>query len=202
MLKFKRSFFLLAFAFSFLFAALVPLPTRASGAPSFPDSRQNPSTQQREYNTEVALVKEVRHTLVMQPFYTVFDNLEFKVNGEQVTLMGQVVNPALKSDAAASVKKIEGVTSVKNEIQVLPPAPGDNRLRLALYRAIYSAPGFEKYSTQAVPPIHIIVSLGHVTLVGVVANQMDKTLAITRANSVPGSVGQITDQLRIENSTR
>ena len=198
MLKSKPTFFLLAF--SFLFAALVPLPARASGAPSFPDARQTPSNGQRQYDTEVALVKEVRHVLVMQPFYTVFDNLEFKVNGEEVTLMGQVVKPALKSGAAAAVKKIEGVTSVKNEIQVLPPSSGDDRLRIRLYRAIYSAPGFEKYSTQAVPPIHIIVSLGRVTLVGVVANQMDKTLAITRANSVPGSVGKITDNLRIENS--
>lgn len=200
MVTFKRTSFSLAVTFLFVLAALVPVPARASGAPSSPVSRQSDS--QRQYNTEVALVKEVRHTLVMQPFYTVFDNLAFKVNGEEVTLMGQVVNPALKPDAAAAVKKIEGVTSVKNEIQVLPPAPGDNRLRLALYRAIYSAPGFEKYSIQAVPPIHIIVSLGHVTLVGVVANQMDKTLAITRANSVPGSVGKITDDLRIENSTR
>ena len=200
MLKFKRTLFSLAFTFSFLFAALVPLPARASGAPSFPDSRQNASRAQRQYDTEVALVKEVRHVLVMQPFYTVFDNLEFKVNGEEVTLMGQVVNPALKPDAGASVKKIEGVTSVKNEIQVLPPAPGDNRIRLAMYRAIYYAPGFEKYRIQAVPPIHIIVDLGHVTLVGVVANQMDKTVAITRANSVPGTVGKITDHLRVENS--
>lgn len=200
MLKFKPTFFLLAFAFSLLFAALVPLPARAGGAPSFPDSRQNPSSNtQRQYNTEVALIKEVRHVLVMQPFYTVFDNLSFKVNGEEVTLMGQVVNSALKPDAASAVKKIEGVTSVKNEIEVLPPSSSDNRLRRALYRAIYSTPGFEKYAIQAVPPIHIIVSLGHVTLVGVVSNQMDKTLAITRASSVPGSVGKITDQLRIEN---
>lgn len=201
MLKFKRTFFWLAF--TFLFAALVPLPAGASGAPSFPALRQNsPSNSAQQYNTEVALTKEVRHVLVMQPFYTVFDNLEFKLNGEEVTLMGQVVNPALKSDAASAVKHIEGVTSVKNEIQILPPSPGDRRLRLALYRAIYSTPGFEKYAIQAVPPIHIIVSLGHVTLVGVVANQMDKTLAITRANSVPGTVGQVTDDLRVENQTR
>jgi BON domain len=196
----KLKFFSLSFTFLFLFAALVPLPARASGAPSFPDSRQNPpSNTQRQYNTEVALVKEVRHALVLQPFYTVFDNLEFKVNGEEVTLMGQVVNPALKPDAAAAVKKIEGVTSVKNEIQVLPPSSNDNRLRLRLYRAIYSSPGFEKYAIQAVPPIHIIVSLGHVTLTGVVDNQMDKTLAVTRANQVTGTVGKITDDLRIEN---
>jgi len=202
MLKLKPAFVSLVFAFSFLSVALVPLLARASGAPSFPASRQNSPSSQHQYNTEVALVKEVRHTLALQPFYTVFDNLEFSVNGEEVTLKGQVVNPALKPDAASAVKHIEGVTSVKNEIQVLPPSPGDRRLRLALYRAIYSTPGFEKYAIQAVPPIHIIVSLGHVTLVGVVDNQMDKTLAITRANSVPGSVGQITDHLRIENSSR
>jgi BON domain len=203
MFKLKHTFFPLAFTFSLLFAALVPLPARASGAPSFPDSRQNPSSNtQHQYNTEVALIKEVRHVLELQPFYTVFDNLEFKVNGEEVTLMGQVVNPALKPDAASAVKKIEGVTSVKNEIQVLPPSPGDRRLRFALYRAIYSAPGFEKYAIQAVPPIHIIVDLGHVTLTGVVDNQMDKTLVVTRANSVPGTVGKITDDIRIENSTR
>jgi hyperosmotically inducible protein len=196
----KRTLFSLASTLSLLFAALVPLPARASGAPSFPDSRRNSSSHaQSHYNTEVALIREVRHVLALQPFYTVFDNLEFKVNGEEVRLMGQVVNPALKPDAASSVRHIEGVTSVKNEIQILPPSSSDNRLRFALFRAIYSAPGFERYRIQAVPPIHIIVDLGHVTIVGVVADQMDKTLAMTRANQVPGTVGKITDHLRVEN---
>ncbi len=199
MFKPTRSFLFLAVAFCFLFTAQVLVPAGASGAPSFPDLQQHASQTQRQYNTEVALIKEVRHVLTLQPFYTVFDNLAFKVNGEEVTLMGQVVNPALKPDAASAVKKIEGVTSVKNEIKVLPPSSSDSRLRLALYRAIYSTPGFEKYSIQAVPPIHIIVDFGHVTLTGVVANQMDKTLAITRANQVPGTIGQTTDELRIEN---
>lgn len=207
MLKFTRPYFLLLALLSlFAFSALAPAPALARGAPSSPAvlpaaQQQNASEAQRNYNTEVALIREVRHTLVMQPFYTVFDNLEFKVNGEEVTLMGQVVNAALKPDAASAVKKLEGVTSVKNEIKVLPPSSDDNRIRLALYRAIYSAPGFEKYAIQAVPPIHIIVDLGHVTLTGIVANQMDKTLALTRANQVPGTVGKVTDDIRIENQT-
>lgn len=204
MLKIFGTLFLLPLTCSILLAAPVPAPALARSAPSRAAvvslaQQQNPSQAQREYNTEVALIKEVRHVLVMQPFYTVFDNLEFKINGEEVTLMGKVVNATLKPDAANAVKKIEGVRSVKNEIQVLPPSSSDNRIRLALYRAIYSTPGFEKYATQAVPPIHIIVDLGHVTLTGIVANQMDKQLAVTRANQVPGTVGKITDDLRVEN---
>lgn len=203
MLKHVRKPISLAFLFSFV--ALAAGPALAGGAPSSPvlesaAQKQNAPQSQREYDTQVALVKEVRHVLVMQPFYTVFDNLEFKVDGEEVTLMGQVANATLKSDAASAVKKIEGVTSVKNEIEVLPPSSSDNRIRRALYRAIYSAPGFEKYAIQAVPPIHIIVNLGRVTLTGIVASQMDKTLAITRASQVPGTIGKVTDRLRIENA--
>ncbi len=204
MIKLARLLSSFTIALLFALTALAPAPALARGAPSSPATfaanpaqQHNPSQAQREYNTEVRLAQEVRHVLVLQPFYTVFDNLEFKVNGEEVTLMGQVVNPALKPDAANAVKHIEGVTEVKNEIQVLPPSTSDERLRLRLYRAIYSIPGFEKYAIQAVPPIHIIVDLGRVTLVGVVDNQMDKTLAITRANQVPGTIGAIKDELRI-----
>jgi hyperosmotically inducible periplasmic protein len=195
----KHSFYSLAFLASFLSPALVPGSAWARGAPASPVLQQNASQAQRNYNTEVALIKEVRHVLVMQPFYTVFDNLAFKVNGEEVTLMGQVVKPVLKSDAASAVKKIEGVTSVKNEIQVLPLSSSDDHIRLAEYRAIYSAPGFEKYAIQAVPPIHIIVDLGHVTLSGVVASQTDKSVALIRAKQVPG-VFSVTDHLRVENT--
>lgn len=196
MLTFKRPFVSLAFLSSFALATLVPGSMWARGAPAWPAQNEDASQAQRKAETEVALVKEVRHVLVMQPFYTVFDNLEFKVDGEQVTLMGQVVRPVLKSDAEAAVKGIEGVTSVKNEIKVLPPAPIDRRIRLREFRAIYSSPGFEKYAIQAVPPIHIIVDMGHVTLVGVVDSQSDKTVALLRAKQVPG-VFSVTDKLRI-----
>jgi hyperosmotically inducible protein len=198
MLTFKRPIVSLAFISSFALATLVPGSAWARGAPAWPAQNRIASQAQRQAETEVALIKEVRHVLVMQPYYTVFDNLEFKIDGEQVTLMGQVVRPVLKSDAEAAVKRIEGVTSVKNEIKVLPPSSMDNRIRFREYRAIYSAPGFQKYAIQAVPPIHIIVDMGHVTLTGMVANKMDKTIALMRAKQVPGTFS-VTDKLRVEN---
>ncbi len=141
--------------------------------------------------------REVRHELVMLPYYNVFDNLEFSVNGGVVTLTGQVTDPVVKSDAAGAVKRIEGVTSVVNQIQVLPLSPMDNQIRLAEYRAIYSQPGLDRYALQAIPPIHIIVDNGHVTLVGVVASQADKDLAGVRANTVAG-VFSVKNDLRVE----
>ena len=155
------------------------------------------SNQERQAKAEARLQKEVRHVLVTQPFYTVFDNLAYKVDGDRVTLLGQVATPTLKSDAANAVKSIEGVSAVDNQLEVLPVAPSDDQIRRAEFRAIYSAPGMEKYSIQAVPPIHIIVKNGHVTLVGVVANEMDKVLANQRANSVPG-VFSVMNELRVE----
>jgi hyperosmotically inducible protein len=131
------------------------------------------------------LIREVRHQLLLLPYYTVFDNLAFKVDGDHVTLEGQVTNPTLKHDAEAAVKSIEGVSSVTNNIEVLPPAPMDDQLRRALYRGIYSEPSLSKYGWSAMPSIHIIVKNGHVALEGVVDNETDKNLAGLRANSVP-----------------
>jgi hyperosmotically inducible protein len=143
------------------------------------------------------ITREVRHELVMLPYYGVFDNLAYSVNGGVVTLYGQVTNPTLKSDAANAVKRIEGVTQVDNRIEVLPLSPMDDQLRRALYRAIYSEPSLSRYSMQAVPPIHIIVDNGKVTLVGVVASETDKNLAGLRANSVSG-VFSVDNQLKVE----
>ena len=147
---------------------------------------------------QARMEKEVRRALVTQPFYSLFDNLAFKVDGDRVTLMGQVVTPTRKSDAANTVKSIEGVAAVDNQIEVLPVSPTDNRIRRAVFHAIYSAPGMQKYAIQAVPPIHIIVKNSHVTLIGVVLNEADKTLANLRAKSVPG-VFSVTNQLVAEN---
>lgn len=141
--------------------------------------------------------REVRHELVMLPYYGVFDNLAYQVNGSTVTLLGEVTQPTLKSDAAGVVKHIEGVTNVVNNIRVLPLSSLDDRIRLATYRAIYSQPGLDRYALQAVPPIHIIVDNGHVTLVGVVASQSDKDMAGVRANGVSG-VFSVNNQLRVE----
>jgi hyperosmotically inducible protein len=147
--------------------------------------------------TQERVQREVLRELRTLPFYTVFDNLEFRVEGDRVELLGQTVRPTLKMDAETAVKNIEGVESVINKIEVLPVSPEDDRIRLAEYRAIYSYPGLDRYSLQAVPSIHIIVKNGHVTLVGVVANQADKNVANMLANSVPG-VFSVTNNLRVE----
>ena len=131
--------------------------------------------------------KEVRHELVMLPFLTVFDNLAYKVDGYNVTLLGQVTKPVLKSDAETAVKKIEGVEKVDNQIEVLPLSPLDDRVRQSLYRAIYAYPPLQRYGLPVIKPIRIIVKNGRVTLEGVVDSQADKNIAGLRANGVPGA---------------
>lgn len=131
------------------------------------------------------IIREVRHQLLLLPYYSVFDNLAFKVDGDHVTLEGQVTNPTLKHDAEAVVKGLEGVSGVTNNIEVLPPSPMDDQLRHALYHAIYGDPTLSKYGWSSMPSIHIIVKNGHVSLEGVVDSEADKNLAGLRANSVP-----------------
>ncbi len=140
---------------------------------------------------------EVRHELVTLPYYGVFDNLAYRVDGSKVTLFGQVRDPKLKSDAAKAVKSIEGVSTVDNQIEVLPLSSNDDRTRLAVYRAIYSKAPLQRYQLSAVPPIHIIVKNGDVTLEGAVANQMDKQVAGLAANGVSG-VHKVTNNLRTD----
>ena len=143
------------------------------------------------------IAREVRHELVMLPYYGVFDNLAYRVDGGTVTLMGEVTRPTLKSDAENVVRRIEGVEQVINNIEVLPLSPNDDRIRLAEYRTIYGDPALNRYGLQAVPPIHIIVNNGNVTLEGVVASEMDKNVANIRANGVPG-VFSVKNNLRVE----
>jgi hyperosmotically inducible protein len=132
------------------------------------------------------LQKEVRHELVMLPYLTVFDNLGYKVDGYNVTLVGQVTKPSLKSDAESAVKRIEGVEKVDNQIEVLPLSPMDDRVRQSLYRAIYGYPPLQRYGMPVLKPIRLMVKNGHVTLEGVVDSVADKNLVGLRANSVPG----------------
>ena len=156
---------------------------------------------QRERNSseksQIRLQKEVRHELVMLPFYNVFDNFEYKVDGGTVTLLGQVTRPNLKSDAEKAVKQIEGVERVVNQIEVLPLSPNDDRIRRAVYRAIYGDAGLDRYTLQAVPSIHIIVRNGHVFLEGAAATEMDKNLAYLRASGVSG-VFSVTNNLHVD----
>jgi hyperosmotically inducible protein len=147
-------------------------------------------------NVPKSLEEQVRHELVMLPYYNVFDNLAFAVNGDRVTLMGQVVRPTLKTDAERVVKRIPGVAGVTNEIVVLPLSPFDNRIRWGVLYAIYGNNALWRYGLGALPTIHIIVSGGNVTLEGVVDREMDKNIANLAANSVPG-VFSVTNNLRV-----
>ncbi len=167
-----------------LFVALL-LATPMAALPNSASARPGDEKKQRSEKAQEKLMKEVRHQLVMLPWYSVFDNLAYKVEGDKVTLYGQVTRPTLKSDAEAVVKSIEGVSTVVNNIEVLPPSPLDDQLRRALYRAIYGESGLSRYSVQAVPSIHIIVKNGNVTLEGAVDSEADKNLAGIRANQVP-----------------
>jgi hyperosmotically inducible periplasmic protein len=147
---------------------------------------------------EGRIIQEVRHQLVMLPYYGIFDDLGFNVNGGTITLMGAVTRPTLKSDAGNVVKKIEGVTNVVNNIEVLPLSPDDDRIRAATYRAIYGDPALaDRYGYRALPSIHIIVRNGHVRLEGVVANSGDKNIAGIRANGVSGAFS-VENELKVE----
>jgi len=145
------------------------------------------------------LAKRVRHELVMLPYYNVFDNLSFKVEGDRVTLSGQVTDPVLRTDAGRVVQRMPGVAAVSNQIEVLPLSPYDDHLRIALLRAIYWDSALSRYGLNPVSPIRIVVKNGNVTLEGVVASTMDRNIAGIKANQVPG-VFAVTNNLRVESA--
>jgi len=177
------------------FTALSSITTLTNPAPQNQDNRQAGALSQKGIDR---IIKEVRHEIVMLPFYGVFDNLAYKVDSDgTVTLLGQVSRPTLKSDAENVVKKIEGVEKVVNKIEVLPTSGNDDRIRRDTYRAIYGNEVLSQYQLRAVPPIHIIVNNGHITLEGVVARKMDKQIAGVQANSVPGAFS-VTNNLQVE----
>ena len=163
--------------------SLVPLSAIAQG------NQNSPKSQDR-------ITREVRHELLMLPYFGVFDYIAFKVDGGTVTLLGEVVRPVLKSDAENSIKHIEGVDKVDNQIEVLPPSGMDDGLRIQLFRTIYGFPALEKYSLGVQKPIRIIVKGGRVTLEGVVDSQADKDLVGNRANGVSG-IFQVTNNLQV-----
>ena len=179
-----------------------PTPTGTSAnATSNNQGQTHTVSPGAEQASENRISREVRHELLMLPYYSVFDDLEYSVQGNTVYLKGLVVNPATKSDAEGSVKHIEGVDKVVNQIEVAPPSPSDDHIRMQLYRAIYGSDGLYRYGMAAVPAIHIIVKNGHVTLKGVVDNSMDKQLVEARANSVPG-VFSVNDDLVVGNNSQ
>ena len=171
------------------------------------------------HNSEARMAGQVRHELAMLPYYGVFDNLQFRVNGCEVTLLGQASRPILKSDAESAVKRIEGVTHVRNKIEVLALSANDDRIRGAVYARLYRTPALQKYTSNRTGPmfqsrlsrwmgitndppigyhaIHIIVKNGHVTLEGAVAGQGDWGIANIQANTAPG-VFSVTNNLRVD----
>jgi len=149
--------------------------------------------------TDSALAERVRKELVMLPWYGVFDNMSFRVEGGKVTLMGQVTRPTLQSSAGNVVKRLEGVTEVVNNIEVLPLSPFDDGIRVRVARAIYGFSALSRYSLGTQPAIRIIVKNGEVTLEGVVLNNGDRNIANIRANGVFG-VFKVNNNLRTERS--
>lgn len=153
------------------------------------DSQPSPKFTQRAQ-------KQIIHKILMLPYYGVFDQIGFKLNGYNVTLFGHVANASLKSDAESAIKGIEGIEKIDNQIEILPPSPMDDQLRRQLFRAIYGYAPLQHYGVGSNRPIHIIVDRGHVTLEGVVNNAGDKNIAYIRANGVPG-VFSVTNNLEV-----
>lgn len=146
---------------------------------------------------EERITRKVRHLLVMQPAYSIWDWLAYRVNGNTVELLGDVYSGGLKHDAIDAVREIEGVGRVIDHMHLLSPSPVDDRIRHEVANAIYSGGPLSRYSWSAMPSIHIIVSGGQVRLEGVVDNQPDKDAAALCAKSVSG-VLQVTNNLRLE----
>jgi len=176
------------FCFAFLFASV-------SGYAA--QQLRSPAT--RDIHRIEDLKEEIRHQLLSMPYYSVFDWIEGEVKADgSVTLRGEVTRPTIKDDAANRVKRLESIMKLDNQIEVLPLSSNDDRLRVALYRAIFNfdSPLF-RYATQSVPPIHIIVKNGNVTLKGIVADQGDSQLAVIKARGVFGTF-EVKNELQIE----
>ena len=186
---------------------LMSLPTGAAveRASSWQSSREQPKVNisespSKSSNGQMSMMisDEVRHRLLLLSNYGIFDWIECDINPDRsATLRGQVTRPTLKSDAENALRKIEGIPSVDNQIEVLPISTADDQIRIAVYRSIfrYEGPLF-RYATQSIPPIHIIVNNGRVTLKGVVATDIDSQQAYMAANGVSG-VFEVKNELRV-----
>jgi hyperosmotically inducible protein len=164
-----------------------------AGATLLPTQAAVPTLQTAEERIE----RSIRKELLTMPFLTIFDNLSYRVDGNTVHLYGQVIRPTLKSDAANRVARLEGITHVNNQIEILPLSPFDDRLRLAVARAVYGQPALNRYALGANPSIRIIVKNGNVTLEGVVNDTGARNIANLQANGVSG-VFSVTNNLRVE----
>jgi len=166
------------------------------------------------------IVKDVRKQLGSLSDYSVFDWITFGIHGKTIVLKGYASRPQLKDEAGRAIKKIEGIKSVDNQIQILSLSPNDDRIRADVYNRIYTQPALSKYNAnqgslgRAIGPggrvgvmaggitnnppigfhgIHIIVNNGHVILYGVVLNKTDAEIAGVQANLAPGAFGVVND---------
>jgi hyperosmotically inducible protein len=171
---------------------------RLDAAAAEPLAKLSPVDEKGSVSTKAVktLEQRVRTELLKLPYYGVFDFLAFQVDGEQVTLSGQVNRPTLKTDAERAVRSVEGATTVSNKIEVLPLSSHDDQIRIAAYRAIYGHANLVQYRLNPHPPIRIIVNSGHMTLMGFVGSEMDRTVAQMQANSVPGAFS-VTNNLQL-----
>jgi hyperosmotically inducible protein len=169
---------------------------RLDASALMPVAKESPPRQTSKLSREASksLEQRIRTELLKLPYYGVFDHLAFQVDGDQITLRGDVSYPTLKTDAERAASRVEGVAAVRNDIKVLPVSQNDNHLRLTTYWAIYGT--LVRYRLNPHPPIRIIVENGHVTLKGVVASDMDRTIAYMQAKSVPGAFS-VTNNLQI-----
>lgn len=149
-------------------------------------------------DAEGHIAKEVRHELLMLPYYSLFDDLEYSVQGRTVTLSGYVTSEhaGTKNEAENVVKRIEGVDKVINNIKILPPSPMDQEARERVYRALNNAGSLSRYFWEAAPSIHIIVDGQRVILKGFVNSEGDKNLATITAKGVP-DVFSVTNELSV-----
>jgi hyperosmotically inducible protein len=148
---------------------------------------------------DAVIAQKLAHEIRMYPRYSIFDNISFVVDEGRVELLGEVNEPFKKDDLGRIAQRVPGVSGLSNEIKVLPVSPMDERLRMQVARAIYRDPVLSRYGMEAVPPIHIIVDNGHVTLEGVVGTDMEKNVAGLRAAGAGLSFGQVTNNLQVEN---
>jgi len=173
-----------------------------TGALLFAAGLAGASTNPPAPQTDEALAARVRHEVAMYPYYGIFDDVSYRVVNGNVELTGAVTEPWKKSDLGKSIQRIPGVASVTNQLEVLPLSPMDNQLRWRIARAIYSDPSLSRYAIQAIPPIHILVDNGRVTLDGVVNSDLEKQVAGMRAATSGLSFGPVTNHLRVENPAR
>jgi osmotically-inducible protein OsmY len=150
-----------------------------------------------ELTGDAAIAQKAAHEVRSYAYYSLFDDVKIQVNNGTVQLTGEVTQPWKKDTLGKLIRNINGVTSVDNELKVAPLSAFDDSIRLQVARAIFRDPTMSMYAIQPVPPIHILVDNGHVTLEGVVRTPMEKEIAGIRANSAM-SFGMVTNNLRVE----